>query len=273
VFVFDSLIYGNYLPHNISVKDIDICKISPDMLSGFDAVIHLAACSDELHASKDPHWAEYVNVQGTKRLVECCRKAGIGRFIYASTCSVYGHQPDKVVTETVSVSPVGQYGITKWEAEQIVSEAMDNNFRPIILRIATLHGWTERYRDDLVVNKMIKTALTEGVIRIIDEKCWRPLLHVNDAAFAYLTALKASESGSVVGIFNICFDNYTIPRIAEDVRSALADHNIHTSIETIRKDVIGSYRVDSAKFCSTFGWHPQITVGESVKHTLVQIRG
>src|SRR6202023_2305191 len=147
------------------------------------------------------------------------KDAGIRRFIFSSTCSVYGKDDSQVFTEERMTTPTFPYAISKLMAERLLECLTDERFRPIVLRKGTVVGWSPRMRFDLVTNTMVKTALTEGRIVIHNPDLWRPLIDVEDASGAYLSAIDADPA--VTGVFNVATRNYRLAELGAIVADEL----------------------------------------------------
>lgn len=200
-------------------------------LDGVDAVIDLAAIVGDPASRKSPVETVEVNYLATTSLAMACKYHQINRFIYASTCSVYGVSKQKA-TEDSPLTPVSLYARTKIESEKGILSLADENFTPIILRMSTLYGLSPRMRFDLVVNTFSKMATAHGKIDVFGGKQWRPLLHVRDAAYAYLLCLEApisklKRSNSLV--FNVGSDqqNYSIDELANIVKKTIKGTKIN----------------------------------------------
>lgn len=188
-----------------------------------DAVINLAAIVGDPACKTRPEIAIETNYLANKVLAEACRFHQINRFVYASTCSVYGAMDgEKSLSEESPLNPVSLYARSKIQSEEGILSLVDENFAPTILRMGTLYGWSPRMRFDLVVNTMTKNAVTEKRIIVHGGgKQWRPLLHVDDAAEAYVRCLEAPISKIKGRVFNVGSreQNYQIIDIARIVQS------------------------------------------------------
>ncbi|OGX27169.1 MAG: hypothetical protein A2787_08630 [Omnitrophica WOR_2 bacterium RIFCSPHIGHO2_01_FULL_48_9] len=196
-------------------------------LEGVDAVINLAAVVGDPACQEKPESAIETNYLANKVLAEACKYHQINRFIYASTCSVYGVMDgDQELKENSPLNPVSLYARSKIQAEEGILSLEDENFSPTILRMSTLYGYSPRMRFDLVVNTMTKTAVTEKKILVFNGgKQWRPLLHVEDAADAYIKCLKAPVDKIKGNVFNVgsSRQNYQIIQIAQKVHSCVPE--------------------------------------------------
>jgi nucleoside-diphosphate-sugar epimerase len=260
--------FGNGLPNDISVLTADVLDFQVDWLNGIDAIIHLAACSSDKSADGNPGEAWHNNVIGAERLIQACLEAGVSRFVFASTCSVYGFRPEEILDETATPRPVGRYSESKYAVEVALNKARSATFHPFILRKPTLHGSSPRMRTDMVVHSMLKSALLEGIICVHNPEVWRPVLHVRDAAFAYLRALEAPAQ--FADVYNVHFANYRLMDIALVVQDALAARGHATEIKVEHSDMPMSYRVKSEKIHQCLQVRPSRSIESSVHEMLDQ---
>jgi nucleoside-diphosphate-sugar epimerase len=191
-------------------------------LEGFDAVIHLAALSNDPLGELDPELTYEINHQASVRLARAAKEAGVKRFLYASTCSVYGvANQEELATEESPLHPLSAYAISKVRVEEDLTKLADEGFSPVCLRNATAYGWSPNFRSDLVVNNLACWAHTTGEIRIMsDGTPWRPVVHVRDIARAFVAALEAPREAIHNQAFNVGAnsENYQVSELAEMVR-------------------------------------------------------
>ncbi|GEM_PF-2741 len=187
-------------------------------LKDVDGVVHLAAIVGDPACQSTPEDTIETNYLATKMLADACKYNQINRFIFASTCSVYG-VGDEQLTEESPLNPVSLYARTKIKSEEAILNLVDDNFSPCMMRMATLYGYSPRMRFDLVVNTLTMKAVSEGKINIFGGDQWRPLLHVEDAAEAYVKCLEAPISKIRGAIFNVgsTEQNYQISELGEAV--------------------------------------------------------
>jgi nucleoside-diphosphate-sugar epimerase len=194
-----------------------------------------------------------VNLDGTMRLAEAAKAAGVGRFLFASSCSLYGAAGSDAVTEDADLYPVTPYGETKVQAERALSALADDDFSPTYLRNATAYGASPRLRLDIVVNNLTAVAMTTGEVRLqSDGTPWRPLVHIEDISRAFLAMLEAPRELVHDEAFNVgrAQDNVQIRQIAEMVRDAVPGSTV-TLAEDAGPD-LRNYRVDFSKLEDTF---------------------
>ena len=247
----------------------DVVDFDSDWLDGVEAVIHLAGLSNDPMADFSPRLNYLYNAASTAIVAHAAKRARVSRFIFASTCSVYGLNDSAEVDEDHPVSPRFPYSVSKLMAERALLCLADDDFHPIILRKGTVVGWSPRMRYDLAANVMVKTALTEKKIVVHNPSLWRPFIDVKDVAVAYVRALDADPS--LTGIFNVARDNFTIGRLADAVASTLKEHGIYVPVEIHRLEDVRSYRVSLRKAQEVLDFRASISMEESVRVMLDRI--
>lgn len=233
---------------------LDIRDVSAAALEGYDAVVCLAALSNDPVGNLNREATYSVNLAGTLHLAREARRAGVERFLFSSSCSLYGAGGSAAVAEDGELNPVTPYGETKILAERGLSELADDDFSPVYLRNATAYGASPRLRLDIVVNNLTAIALTSGHVRLeSDGTPWRPLVHIEDISRAFAAALTAPRELIHDQAFNVGrdADNVQIRQIAEWVRDAVPGSSI-TFADGAGPD-IRNYRVDFSKLEDTFG--------------------
>lgn len=268
--VVDLGIFGtDHLPPEVEVIQADMLCWQEAWTDGIDAVINLAGLSNDPMADYSPALNMQINAAAAGLAALMCKRAGVRRFIQASSCSVYG-RVDVDVDETWPARPSYPYGLAKLMAETAISALADDFFHPIILRKGTVCGWSPRMRFDLIVNTMLRTALTDGVIRVHDPDAWRPLLDVRDAAAAYVAALRAPLT--VTGVFNIATGNYTTMQVAEVVAQRLRRAGYSVDVVVTGQRDPRSYRVSTAKAAERLQFVPSISLPRMVDDLLTEIQ-
>jgi nucleoside-diphosphate-sugar epimerase len=231
----------------------DMRDTEPADLAGYDAVACLAALSNDPLGHLNPKTTYSVNLEGTLQLARAAKAAGIDRFLFASSCSLYGAAGSAAVAEDAELFPVTPYGETKVTAERELSLLADDSFSPVYLRNATAYGFSPRLRLDIVVNNLTAVALTTGKVRLeSDGSPWRPLVHIEDISRAFLAMLEAPREKIHNEAFNIgrSEDNVQVRDIAELVRDAVPGSAL--SFAAGAGPDLRNYRVDFAKLTSTF---------------------
>jgi nucleoside-diphosphate-sugar epimerase len=226
----------------------DLREVSVDDLAGHDAVVHLAALSNDALGELNPALTESINERQTVRLAGLAREAGVGRFVYASSCSVYGIQdPGQSAHEDSPLAPLTAYARAKVAAEARLAELHADDFRVVVMRNATMHGPAPRLRLDLVVNNLVAYALLHGEVKVLsDGTPWRPLLSVAD--FARLV-LAFCERDAAHRVYNVGFDgeNYQVRDLGRLVSEATG---APLSINPAQTPDERSYRVDFSRLAA-----------------------
>ena len=247
--------YGPVFP-NFSFMKKDIRDIDLSDLKGYDAVIHLAALSNDPLSDLNPRLTFDINHEASVRLARLAKASGVKRFLFSSSCSTYGASGDSMLNEEAPFNPVTPYGTTKVLVEKDVAALADGSFSPTFLRNATAYGVSPRMRFDLVINNLIAWAFASGLVYLkSDGTPWRPVVHVEDIARAFVTILHAPMETVHNQAFNIGSneENYQILELAKIVESTVPGCRIEFA-----KDAGPDkrcYRVDFGKFHSTFPEH------------------
>ncbi|HWF91213.1 MAG TPA: SDR family oxidoreductase, partial [Terriglobales bacterium] len=202
----------------------DIRQLVLSDLQGFDAVLHLAALSNDPLGNLDSDLTYDINHRASVKLAELAKKAGVKRFVFASSCSTYGAAGDDFLTESADLNPVTAYGESKVFVERDVAKLADANFSPTFMRNATAYGASPRLRLDIVLNDFVAAALTKGKIHIkSDGTPWRPIVHIRDIVTAMLRVLDAPKETIHNEVFNVgdTKENYRISELADMVKATV----------------------------------------------------
>jgi nucleoside-diphosphate-sugar epimerase len=235
-------------PEAVPAVRRDLRDVEPDDLAGFDAVVHLAAISNDPVGHLNPATTYAINAHASGRLAEAARAAGVSRFLFSSSCSLYGAAGDHPVDEQSTFNPVTPYGRSKILAEVAIHGLADESFSPVSLRNATAFGVSPRLRGDVVVNNLVGWAHATGEVRLqSDGQQWRPLVHVRDIAKAFVAMLEADRDAIHNQAFNVGSDdgNLRIRTVAELVEGAVTGSRV-TFAEGAGADA-RDYRVDFRK--------------------------
>lgn len=242
----------------------DIRDVNAAELRGFDTIVHLAELSNDPLGELNPSLTRAINQQGTARLATAARDAGVSRFLYFSSCSVYGEGGAEPCSETTEPRPQTEYARCKIGSEQALSGLASADFTAVIFRNATVYGPSPAMRFDLVVNHLSACAHTRGCIQLTsDGTPWRPLLHIEDLCRATILGLRAPASVVHGRIFNIGADdhNYTVRDIAEAVQHVYPDCPIHFGNQGAdRRD----YRVTFGRAREELGFTPSRSLREAI---------
>ena len=253
---------------DVPARRIDLRDVQASDLDGFDAVVHLAAISNDPLGNLNPQGTYDINHLASVRLAEKARLAGVQRFLFASSCSTYGLSGgNDLLTEGATFNPITPYGESKVLVERDVTRLATNDFSPVFLRNATAYGVSPRLRADIVVNNLVGRAFTTGEIRIeSDGTPWRPLVHIEDISRAFLAVLEAPREAIHNQAFNVgqSTENYRISEIAEMVRAVVPGSRVSYA-EGGGPDP-RCYRVDCSKIAAVLpSFKPKWTVPAGVR--------
>lgn len=253
---------------------LDIRDVTAEDLRGFEAVIHLAAISNDPLGDLRPAITSGINHRGTVHLARMAKDAGVTRFLFSSSCSLYGAQGDGYLDENASWNPVTPYGESKLRAEQDLRLLADDDFSPTYLRNATAYGVSSRLRGDLVVNNLVAYAYTTGrVLLKSDGTPWRPLVHIQDIARAFIAIMEAPRELVHNEAFNVgrTSENYQIRQVAEIVESVVPGSSIAFA-STAGPDR-RNYRVDCDRIAMILpSFQPSWTVRQGAEELLAAFK-
>lgn len=237
----------------IAAMKKDIRELAAADLRGFVAVIHLAALSNDPIGNLDVNWTREINLVASVRLAELAKAAGVERFLFSSSCIMYGMSETHVVDEDSPLDPRTEYARSKVSAERAIGALADDKFSPVFLRNGTLYGLSPRMRFDTVFNDLIATAVAfNKVVVHSDGKPWRPVIHAQDAARAFLTVLQAARDKVHNQAFNVGANhlNYQVRELAE-IASDLVP-GCRLEIQSQGGADQRTYKADFSKFARTF---------------------
>jgi len=253
----------------IEIVHADIREVEDSWFEGIDGVVHLAGLSNDPTANFDPQANWEMNAEATVALARACRRSGVKRFIFGSSCSLYDGLPDGATyDEEAPIAPRGPYAESKRFGEIELLSMAGPDFSPVVLRQGTVFGWSPRMRFDLVVNTFVKDALSTGRLLLHGGGwMWRPLVDVTDAAGAQIAALEAHESAVSGEIINVVQDNYQVRELAMLVAGSvgLVRGNVRLDVAP-EPALVRNYRCSNQKLLQVLGFRPRRTVLESVDH-------
>jgi nucleoside-diphosphate-sugar epimerase len=241
-----------------------------ECMKGMDAVVHLGAIVGDPACALDENLTIDVNLIATRTIAEIAKGSGVSRFVFASTCSVYGAS-DEILDERSALNPISLYARSKIASERVLHSLASQEFAPIILRFGTIYGLSGRIRFDLVVNLLTAKAVVDGKITIVGNDQWRPFVHVEDAASAIMKVLEAPLALVRNQVFNVGSDeqNYTLQQVGE---------LIHRLVPTAELIIMGpdgdrrNYRVNFSKIRRVLGFRPQWTLEQGVQQVIDALR-
>ncbi len=283
--VLDRFFWGKAPLNGLAVEMVagDIRNLKMEWFEGIDAVCHLGGLSNDPTAEYNTEANWQMNTVATQHLVEACKKAGINRFTFASSASVYdtersAHDVSRspmMCDESTQLSPRGAYSLSKHEAEKIILAAVDKDFSPVIFRQGTVYGYSPRMRFDLVVNTFIKDAVLFHRLYLHGGGwMWRPLVDVVDVARVHVMALEVPTDTIKGQVFNVLEENYQIRQLAMLVAgslSLLTPPNHVQLIEAPLPKIVRNYRMSNAKLSKVLNFTPSRTVLESIQDMLQRL--
>ncbi|RED50821.1 NAD-dependent epimerase/dehydratase family protein [Aestuariispira insulae] len=244
----------------------DIRNYPNQIMDGIDAVVHLAAISNDPIGNAYEQVTAEINIEASVEIARAAKAAGVKRFVFASSCSVYGAGPDKACDEKAPLNPVTAYARSKIAMEEALAELADDDFKVTCLRFATACGWSDRLRLDLVLNDFVASAIATGTITILsDGTPWRPLIHVDDMARAIEWAIQSDADTPFLAL-NTGSDrwNYQIRDLAHAVADIIP--GVDVSINQDAMPDKRTYKVDFSKFSELAqGYTPQVSLEDAIR--------
>jgi len=268
--VLDLYLYGDDVLNGVAgnprleqIKgDIRDRRLIERAMSGCDAVIHLACISNDPSFELDPDLGRSINYDAFFDLVAVAKQSGVGRFIYASSSSVYGVKAEQNVTEELALEPLTDYSKYKALCEEVLLKEQSPDFTTAVLRPATVCGYSPRLRLDLTVNILTNYAVNAHRITVFGGAQKRPNIHVDDMADVYLRLLDAPAEQIAGKTFNAGYENHTVGQLAEMIRSVVGGA---TEIVTTPTDDNRSYHISSEKIRRELGFAPTHTIEDAVR--------
>src|SRR5712692_8132796 len=264
--VVDLFWFGNHLPRQAGILNKDIFQLTVEDLERYDQVVFLAGLSNDPMAEYSPNKNFVFNAAAPAYLAYIAKKAKVKRYIYASSCSVYGYTENELYDEMSPASSSYPYGISKLQGEQGALQLADENFSVISLRKGTISGYSPRMRFDLIINTMFKSAMKDLTIMVNNPSIWRPILSIQDAVTGYTRAIEAHQK--ISGIFNIASGNYTVGEVSDLVKSTIEERlglRVNLCIKHIQD--FRNYKVSLEKAKNVLSFHP----ADDVKSIVAQL--
>jgi nucleoside-diphosphate-sugar epimerase len=268
--VLDLYIYGDHVLDAVA-NDPNLQQIKGDMrdrallkrvLPGCEAVIHLACISNDPSFDLDPALGRSINYDCFQDLVDVSKGVGVRRFVFASSSSVYGIKEEDHVTEDMALEPLTDYSKYKALCEDDLHKAREPGFTTLILRPATVCGYSPRLRLDLTVNILTNHAFNNGKITVFGGDQKRPNIHIDDVTDLYVKSLEWPAEAIDGQVFNAGYENHKVIEIAEMIRAAVARH---VDIEVTPTDDHRSYHISSERIRTSLSYVPQRTIGDAVQ--------
>jgi nucleoside-diphosphate-sugar epimerase len=283
VTVLDLFLYGHDVFDSVRghpnlvqvVGDIRSADAVAKAMTGCDTVIHLACISNDPSYELDPDLGRSINYDCFRPLVKAAKKAGVNRFIYASSSSVYGIKEEEEVTEDLSMEPLTDYSKFKALCEDILEEEREPGFTTLTIRPATVCGYGPRQRLDVIVNILTNHAVNNRKIKVLGGEQTRPNIHIDDMCSVYELALSAPAEKIDGKIYNAGGDNETVNSLAQMVKRVVEQDNVYGGeIELVVEPTNDnrSYRVSSKKIAAELGWYPQKTIEDAVRDLLAAFK-
>lgn len=263
-------------PRLIQIRgDIRHHAVVAKAVSGCDSVIHLACISNDPSFELDPELGKSINYDAFRPLVQAAKQAGVRRFIYASSSSVYGIKEGQEVTEDLALEPLTDYSKYKALCEDVLREERAPGFATVVIRPATVCGYSPRQRLDVIVNILTNHAVNTGSIKVLGGAQLRPNIHIDDMASLYELMLAAPDEKIDGGVYNVGYENDTVMNIAEMVKRVVEKDNLlgrPIKLEVVATDDNRSYHISSEKIAHELDFRPTKTVEDAVRGLLAAFK-
>lgn len=268
--VLDLFLYGrqtldgvkNHPSLELVMGDIRDRAVLEGVLPGCDAVIHLACISNDPSFELDPALGKSINYDSFFDLVDISKAVGVHRFVFASSSSVYGIKDEENVSEDLPLMPLTDYSKYKAMCEDVLLKKREPGFVPVILRPATVCGYSPRLRLDLIVNILTNHAVNNREITVFGGEQRRPNIHIQDVTDLYVSSMEWPDEAIDGNIFNAGYDNQRVIDIAETTRSVVGED---VGIKTMETDDLRSYHISSEKIKRELGFIPQFSIEDGVR--------
>ena len=270
VHVLDLYIFGEDIFGDLA-EDANLKQFKGDIrdkatvdkaVAGCDTVIHLACVSNDPSFELDPTLGKSINYDAFRPLIHAAKRAGVNRFIYASSSSVYGIKEDRNVTEDLPLEPITDYSKFKALCEKILEEEREPGFTTLTIRPATVCGFAPRQRLDLTVNILTNHAVNNGKILVFGGSQRRPNIHIGDIVDLYVISMTLDEALIDGGIYNAGYENHQVIEIAEVVKGVVGNN---VDIEVTSTDDLRSYHISSERIKKELGFEPKHSIAEAAE--------
>ena len=270
VHVLDLYIFGEDIFWDLA-EDANLKQFKGDIrdkatvdkaVAGCDTVIHLACVSNDPSFELDPTLGKSINYDAFRPLIHAAKRAGVNRFIYASSSSVYGIKEDRNVTEDLPLEPITDYSKFKALCEKILEEEREPGFTTLTIRPATVCGFAPRQRLDLTVNILTNHAVNNGKILVFGGSQRRPNIHIGDIVDLYVISMTLDEALIDGGIYNAGYENHQVIEIAELVKGVVGNN---VDIEVTSTDDLRSYHISSERIKKELGFEPKHSIAEAAE--------
>lgn len=270
VAVADLFWFGQHLPKEVPTLRLDANTMKEEDLKGYEQVIFLAGLSNDPMAEFSPALNFQENGATPAYMAWIAKRAGVQRFIYGGTCSVYGYTVNELYNEDQPTRSSYPYGISKLIGEYGALQQQAEDFSVICFRQGTVSGYSPRMRFDLIVNTMFKTAIMDGVIKVNNPAIWRPILSIRDAVTAYIRAVEAPYA--ISGVFNVASGNYTVGEVADLVNEGVRKHlGREVKLNIMQMKDFRNYKVSFQKAMDVLSFKPQFDVEDIVRELSLRV--